>query len=209
MSKKTPRFVENFVGDYIGNTREEFTQNLTRNMKRAHEFLDMCDSDLSYARKQLELQDSPEARRLWIRTIPPWVEGNLSFLRVTPYLYPPLLDRVPDDVKILFAETILPIHNKSSAKDTVKKTLTGIGKVAGLEISPNLMGETGAQALMNTFETRDGLMHPRSVEGYLVSDENLKLSYDGVDWFNHKFAAVFPPMIEVIKEMIENSSDGI
>ncbi len=201
MSKKAPRFVQEFVGDYIGNTMDDFAKNLSRNMARAKEFLMMCDADFDYARDQLKHSDAQEARRVWIRAIPPWVEGKLSFFRVTPYLYPPLLHRIPENVQVIFAETMLPISNRSSAKDTIKNTLVGISEVAGMNISPDLMGEAGAQALMSTFNLRDSLMHPRSIEGYLVSDEAVRTADIGVDWFNHKFAGIFTPLIEVVKEM--------
>jgi hypothetical protein len=206
LSKKAPRFVQEFIGDYIGNTMDDFAKNLSLNMERAKEFLMMCDADLDYARDQLKFSDTQETRRVWIRAIPPWVEGKLSFLRVMPYLYPPLLHRIPNNVQVLFAETMLPIRNRSSAKDTIKNTLLGIGEVAKMNVPPDLMGEAGAQALMYTFEIRDSLMHPRSIEGYLVSDEAVRSANVGVDWFNHKFVGVFTPLIEVVKEMSSKAS---
>lgn len=206
MSKKTPPFVADFLGDYIGDSRDAFAANLYKQIGRAKEFLKLCNADLDFVINQLKLHDSQEARRSFIRTIPPWVEGSLTFLRVTVFLYPPLLDRLPKDCLVLFAETMLPLRNRSSAKETIKQTFVGIGKLAGMEVSSHLMGESGAQALMNMFDLRNSLMHPRSIKGYLVSDESIRSAYIGIDWFNHKFVAVFSPMLEVAKDISGHAS---
>lgn len=200
MSKKSPRFVDEFIGEYIGETREEFASNLSLLMGRALEFLKMCDRDLNFARDLLKAQGSQEARRVFVRTVPPYVEGNLNFLRVTPYLYPPLLERLPEDCRVLFAEPMLVLKNRSAAKDSIKRTLVGIGHVAGIPITNDIMGESGAQALMATFELRDSLMHPRSVDGFIVSDDQIAAAHAGVDWFKQKFASVSSPLKDIVKK---------
>lgn len=205
MSKTNPRFVKEFMGGYIGDTREDFAANLSRLMGRSLEFLKLCNSDLDFARRILQTQDSQEARRVLIRTVPPFIEGRLNFLRVQPYLFPPLLERVPKDCTVLFAEPMMPLRNRSTTKDSIKWTLVGIGKVAGIDIPQNLMGESGAQALMATFDLRDSLMHPRSVDGFMVSDDQIQAAHTGLHWFNQYFSSVFSPMIEVVKEIAGGS----
>lgn len=201
MSKTHPRFVKEFMGEYIGDTREDFAANLSRLMGRSLEFQKLCNGDLDFARHLLQAHDSQETRRVLIRTVPPFIEGSLTYLRVLPYLFPPLLERVPKDCTVLFAEPMMKLRNRSTAKDSIKRTLVGIGVVAGIDIPHNLMGESGAQALMDTFELRDSLMHPRSIDGFMVSDDQIQAAHTGLHWFNQYFASVFSPMIEVVKEI--------
>lgn len=206
MSKTNPRFVKEFMGEYIGDTREDFAANLSRLMGRSLEFLKLCNDDLDFAKQILRAHDSQETRRILIRTVPPFIEGKLTYLRTQPYLFPPLLEKVPKDCEVLFAEPMMKLRNRSSAKDSIKRTLVGIGVVAGIDIPHNLMGESGAQALMDTFELRDSLMHPQSIEGFTVSDDQIQAAHTGLRWFEQYFASVFAPMIKVAKEISGGSS---
>jgi hypothetical protein len=121
MKKKSKRFIESFIGDYFGETGEIFSNNLTEQMATSKEFIDLCEKDLSFAKAINTKEDSQESRRVYIRSLPAYVEGSLNFLRVIPHSYPPLLNRIPQDCLVLFAEPILELRNKSSVKESIKK----------------------------------------------------------------------------------------
>lgn len=202
MTKKPPRFVDDFFDDYFGETPEDFVSNLSRLMGRAQQFLKLCNQDFDFANALLRNHDSQETRRIYIRTVPPCIEGHLTFLHVIPHLFPPLLERIPEESRVLFAESMLAFKNRSTSKNSIRMTFVGIGAVAGIEISNELMGESGAQALMSTFRLRDNLMHPRSISGFTVSDDQIKAAQIGVVWFYQVFSSVWPPMIEIVKEIM-------
>lgn len=211
MARKSPRFVDDFITEYFGETPGTFSANLPNLMKRAIEFQTCLEKDLKFAHILLKSSDSQEARRIFIRAVPPYVEGCLTTLHVTPYLYPPLLNRLPEDCGPEFLEAMINFQIKTTPKERIKKTLIGIGSVAGVEISNEVMGEHGGQSLLATFRLRDSLMHPCSVSGFSVSDENKADAYDGVDWFKTKFGSVWSSLretfiaVEATKHRLEGS----
>lgn len=208
MAKKTKRFVDSFVGDYIGDTPEKFALNLSALMIKSKQFLILCEEDISFAHTIYTNYRSQEARRVYIRALPPYIEGTLNFLGVVPYLYPPLIERIPEDCKNLFAESMLEFRNRSATKDNIKKTIIGFGKVSGIEISTNLMGEKGAQSLVKTLALRDNLMHPRSIEGMEVSDNQIQEANEGQLWYRKQFAAVISPLGETFKELLKQERNN-
>lgn len=201
MTKKSPRFVTDFKNEFMGRTPDDFAANLSQLMDRAVEFLRMCDRDLDFATNLLNSRDSQETRRVFIRTLPPYVEGSLNFLRIIVHLYPPLLKRLPADCSAHFLEPLIELRNRSTTKESIKKTFVGIGQVTGSHVPNDIMGEPGAQALIATFELRDSLMHPRSIDGFTVTEEQLATARAGQVWFLGKFASVFSPLKDVVKSM--------
>lgn len=203
MTKKSPRFVQDFIGEYIGETQEQFAENFPILWAKAMEFKLMCDSDIDFVSKLLEERDCREARCAFIRTLPAYIEGHLNILRLIPHLYLPLRDRIPEKYTVEFWEPMIEIRNRSTTKDSIKNTLIGIGHVAGVEVSSKIMGEPGAQALMATFGLRDSLMHPRSIEGISVTDKQLSDAWAGNVWFLEKFQIVFNSLKGVVYELIQ------
>ena len=199
--KKSRRFIDSFIGDYFGESRDNFAENLAGLMAKSKQFLELCEKDLSFAKSIYTNDGSQESRRVYIRALPAYVEGSLNFLRIMPHLYPPLLDRIPNDCLVLFAEPIIELRNRSSVKETIKKTLIGFGKISNANIKSDIMGTRGAQSLLRTFELRGNLMHPRSIEGFNVSDEQMLEAEQGLLWYRQQFKVVISPLSKVVKDL--------
>lgn len=107
MKQKSKKFIESFMGDYIGETQEGFLENNNGLMKKSKKFKNLCEKDLLFAKELYDKQDSQESRRIYIRSSTAFVEGWLNFLRIIPHFYPPLLARIPMDCLVLFSEPIL------------------------------------------------------------------------------------------------------
>lgn len=63
------------------------------------------------------------------------------------------------------------------------------------------MGTKGAQSLLRTFELRDNLMHPRSVEGFTVDNEQMQEAIESISWYKKQFNAVLSPLDEEVKKL--------
>jgi hypothetical protein len=63
------------------------------------------------------------------------------------------------------------------------------------------MGTKGAQSLLRTFELRDNLMHPRSVEGLTVNNEQMLEADQGLLWYRQQFHAVISPLNELVNDL--------
>lgn len=161
----------------------------------------MCDADIGFAMNLLSSHDCQETRRIFIRTLPPYVEAALNFLRVIVHLHPPLLGRLPADSSAHFLEPLIELKTRTTIKDDIKRTLLAFGHVIGRPVSNDIMGEPGAQALIETFALRDSLMHPCSIDGFTVTDKQLATARTGQLWFTREFSSVFSPLIEAVKNM--------
>lgn len=199
--KNSARFVDSFVNDYLGPTRDDFAKNLSKLMVAAREFHAALASDITFATAVWRTHDCIESRRVYVRAIPPFIEGSLNVLRVIPYLYPPFLEQLPKEFTVTFAESVLVFRNRSKAAQAIKDVLTGFGHVSGAEVPHDLMGETGAQNLIATFKLRDALMHPRSTRGMDVSSQDLHRAEAGLLWFEQKFTFVIGPLRDRVEEL--------
>lgn len=200
MTKKSARFISDFSVDYMGKSPSQLSENLSKLMAKALEFHQICDKDIGFSMELLHSHDCQETRRIFIRSLPPYVEGALNFLRIIIYLNPPLLRRLPASYSAHFLEPFIELRTRSTIKDDIKKTFIAFGQVIERPFSNSIMGESGAQALIETFGLRDSLMHPCSVEGFTVTDGQLETARSGQIWFLEKFSSVFEPLIETTKK---------
>lgn len=199
MANNSKKAVLSFINDCMGKTPDEFSGNLSRLMKETFEFANQCEDDVLFASRMQKAKDNQETRRAYIRALAAYIEGSLNVLKITPYLYPPLLSKIPKKYNATFGESVLPVNLKTSTKENIKSTIKGFAAISEVELSNGFMGEKGGQGLVKVFNIRDNLMHPKSVEGMTVSDSDLKISREAEIWFREIFITVFSPLKSVVR----------
>jgi hypothetical protein len=192
------------MDDYIGETDEEYLANLKGLMESAKDFLNELHSDLSLARSIAQNIDSGSARRTYIRTMPAFVEGSLNFLKVAPWGFPPLTSKLPEEYIVNFSETMLEFRNRTSVKDSIRDTLIGFGHITDVKLPATIMGEKGAQKLMDAFQLRDYVMHPKSPLAFSISKQQVSSAEEGLVWYMEKFQEVMAPLPEIARSWYKN-----
>ena len=201
MTQKSPRFVSDFATQFMGRTLDEFASNLSGLMAQATEFHRMCDTDIGFALDLVRTHDCQETRRILIRTLPPYVEGALNVLKIVVNLCPPLQARIPPDAAAHFLAPLVSFRSRTTIKDDIRTTFQSVGLVVEQPFREDIMGESGAQALLRSFALRDSLMHPFSIDGFIVGDDQLALAHTGHLWFVQKEAFLFSALIRRIEEV--------
>tara|TARA_R110002049_G_scaffold94635_8_gene232812 strand:- start:206 stop:832 length:627 start_codon:yes stop_codon:yes gene_type:complete len=205
MAKQPKRFVADFYKDMIGCCPEQLSANIRRNLERVDQVANECSKDLLLGEELVKQLDCQPTRRAYIRAVCPYVEGQLLILRVMPYLCPPLLARIPEKYGKLFAENMMDVPDRTRIKDLIKGTLYGVRAVCQLPASSKIMGERGAQQLLVAFGVRDGLMHPKSPEAMMVSDEQLESARQGVCWIAEKTVEIMPQLAAAARSVVPDS----
>ena len=74
-------------------------------------------------------------------------------------------------------------------RDNLKATFRIFGKVYG--VTYTIQSPQGLDALCDTYEVRNRLMHPKTPTDPIVTDEDIRVSQQGVAWLSSEFNTLF------------------
>lgn len=74
-------------------------------------------------------------------------------------------------------------------RDNLKATFAIFAKVHG--VTYTIQSTQGFDALCQAYEVRNRLMHPKTPTDPIVTDEEIKVSQQGVTWFSNEFNSLF------------------
>ena len=165
-------------------------QEVLKASKNLIQALQILREDTRFAEQQLNKHKKSHkqtCRRTLIRCACAFVEGTLSFMKVSATPAASFFDISLSEQETEFItgreiKTGKPIPFLRS-RENLKETLKVFMKAHGVAMEIKY-DESGFKDLHEMFSLRNGLMHPKTLSDVGVSDEALKSSFRGFNWFD-------------------------